>query len=93
MSTTGPKVFSPRTTPKLGLSRVRSSTERRVMRVELHPGIFTGNDPMPPIVKVMECIVHGRHDWSADPRTLDAAERYFEISRADDGFDVRGVGP
>lgn len=49
------------------------------MRVELHPGIFTGNGPMPPIVKVMECIVHGRHDWSADPRTLDAAERYFEI--------------
>lgn len=34
---------------------------------------------MPSIVKVMECVAHGRHDWSADPLTLDAAECYFEI--------------
>lgn len=49
------------------------------MRVELHPGIFTGDSPLSPIVKVMDCVAHGRHDWSADSRTLDAAERYFEI--------------
>lgn len=49
------------------------------MRVELHPGVFTGNGPLSPIIQVMQCVAHGRHDWSADSLTLDAAERYFVI--------------
>lgn len=49
------------------------------MRVEFDPEIFTGNGPLPPVIKVMDCVAHGRHDWSADPLTLVVAERYFEI--------------
>lgn len=49
------------------------------MRFEFDPEIFTENGPIPSVIKVMDCVVHGRHDWSADPLTLVAAERYFEI--------------
>jgi len=49
------------------------------MRVEFALDVFGGDAPMPPIVNLMECVAVGRHDWSADPLTLDAAERYFEI--------------
>jgi hypothetical protein len=48
------------------------------MRVEFAHEIFARDGPMPPIVKVMECVTVGRHDWAADPQTLDAAERYFK---------------
>lgn len=49
------------------------------MRVEFAVDVFTENAPMVPIVKLMECVAGGRHDWFADPLTLDAAKRYFEI--------------
>ncbi|MGH3943011.1 MAG: hypothetical protein ACRDTG_31190 [Pseudonocardiaceae bacterium] len=49
------------------------------MRVEFALEVFTRDGPMPPIVKVLECVAEGRHDWSADPPTLDAAESYFNI--------------
>jgi len=49
------------------------------MRVEFSPEIFKGSEQLPPIVAVLACVVDGRHDWSPDPLTLEAAERYFKI--------------
>lgn len=48
------------------------------MLVEIAPEVFIGDGSLVPIIKMIGCFTDGRHDWSADPDALAAAERYFE---------------
>lgn len=48
------------------------------MLVEFSPEVFKGIDQLSPIVAVLACVIKGRHDWSPDPLTLEAAKPYFK---------------
>lgn len=49
------------------------------MRIEFDIEIFTKDAPVPPVISLLECVTAGRHDWVADPETLDAADSYFRV--------------
>src|SRR5260370_15728667 len=79
MWTTGRRACSPRTTRRREHSPPPNLIGSGEMRIEFDIEIFTKDAPVPPVISLLECVTAGRHDWVADPETLDAADSYFRV--------------